>query len=214
MFISLSQKGRPLRGKKTRKESISSHFIPRKCREDEKKLAWRNPRDAVAASVRSSNFVRKSFILSRGAGKTHDRIGMCGWKCSSVFWDKAIFVFQRDVYVSVAALSPPLEPIRIKTPNKHCGAFMQTIILIRHSSAVCVLSDRRRLKYHTVYIHPFILYKHTYIPSAFILTSFDFHLVWDIPSSLPGLTVHPRFQLDFSFCFSNFGSGFFSHLLF
>ncbi|XP_016309196.1 fibroblast growth factor 7-like [Sinocyclocheilus anshuiensis] len=39
MFISLSQKGRPLRGKKTRKESISSHFIPRKCREDEKKLA-------------------------------------------------------------------------------------------------------------------------------------------------------------------------------
>ncbi|XP_052008149.1 fibroblast growth factor 7-like [Xyrauchen texanus] len=39
MFISLSQKGRPLKGKKTRKESITSHFIPRKCSEDEKKLA-------------------------------------------------------------------------------------------------------------------------------------------------------------------------------
>ncbi|XP_051953595.1 fibroblast growth factor 7-like [Xyrauchen texanus] len=34
MFISLSQKGRPLKGKKTRKESIASHFIPRKCNED------------------------------------------------------------------------------------------------------------------------------------------------------------------------------------
>ncbi|XP_072551390.1 fibroblast growth factor 7 [Salminus brasiliensis] len=39
MFISLSQKGRPLRGKKTRKESIASHFIPRKCKEDGKTLA-------------------------------------------------------------------------------------------------------------------------------------------------------------------------------
>ncbi|XP_009291664.1 fibroblast growth factor 7 isoform X1 [Danio rerio] len=39
MFISLSQKGRPLKGKKTRKESVASHFIPRKCSEDEKKLA-------------------------------------------------------------------------------------------------------------------------------------------------------------------------------
>ncbi|XP_056598451.1 fibroblast growth factor 7 [Triplophysa dalaica] len=39
MFISLSQKGRPLKGKKTRKESVASHFIPRKCREDEKTLA-------------------------------------------------------------------------------------------------------------------------------------------------------------------------------
>lgn len=40
MFISLSQKGRPLRGKKTRKESIASHFIPRKCKEDDKTRAW------------------------------------------------------------------------------------------------------------------------------------------------------------------------------
>ncbi|KAI4888566.1 hypothetical protein NFI96_014856 [Prochilodus magdalenae] len=39
MFISLSQKGRPLRGKKTRKESIASHFIPRKCKEDDKTTA-------------------------------------------------------------------------------------------------------------------------------------------------------------------------------
>ncbi|XP_030649009.1 fibroblast growth factor 7 [Chanos chanos] len=38
MFIALSQKGRPLRGKRTRKENISSHFIPRKCREDDKRL--------------------------------------------------------------------------------------------------------------------------------------------------------------------------------
>ncbi|KAK2847669.1 hypothetical protein Q7C36_009351 [Tachysurus vachellii] len=36
MFISLSQKGRPLRGKKTRKESIASHFIPRTCKEDDR----------------------------------------------------------------------------------------------------------------------------------------------------------------------------------
>ncbi|TRY90196.1 hypothetical protein DNTS_033373 [Danionella cerebrum] len=38
MFISLSQKGRPLKGKKTRKESVAAHFIPRKCSEDVKKL--------------------------------------------------------------------------------------------------------------------------------------------------------------------------------
>ncbi|XDV28455.1 hypothetical protein PO909_031765 [Leuciscus waleckii] len=39
MFIAMSKNGRPLKGKKTRRESITSHFIPRKCREDEKKLA-------------------------------------------------------------------------------------------------------------------------------------------------------------------------------
>ncbi|KAK9959212.1 hypothetical protein ABG768_011281 [Culter alburnus] len=39
MFIALSKNGRPLKGKKTRRESITSHFIPRKCKEDEKKLA-------------------------------------------------------------------------------------------------------------------------------------------------------------------------------
>ncbi|XP_035381357.1 fibroblast growth factor 7 [Electrophorus electricus] len=39
MFISLSQKGRPLRGKKTRKENVAAHFIPRKCQEDDKTLA-------------------------------------------------------------------------------------------------------------------------------------------------------------------------------
>ncbi|XP_056126317.1 fibroblast growth factor 7, partial [Rhinichthys klamathensis goyatoka] len=39
MFIALSKNGRPLKGKKTRRESITSHFIPRKCREDEKTLA-------------------------------------------------------------------------------------------------------------------------------------------------------------------------------
>ncbi|KAL7870166.1 hypothetical protein SRHO_G00076630 [Serrasalmus rhombeus] len=39
MFISLSQKGRPLKGKKTRKEIIASHFIPRKCKEDDKTSA-------------------------------------------------------------------------------------------------------------------------------------------------------------------------------
>ncbi|KAL4613319.1 fibroblast growth factor 7 [Arapaima gigas] len=37
MFIALSQKGRPLKGRKTRKESISSHFIPMYCREEEKR---------------------------------------------------------------------------------------------------------------------------------------------------------------------------------
>uniref|UniRef100_A0A8C7F7E3 Fibroblast growth factor n=1 Tax=Oncorhynchus kisutch TaxID=8019 RepID=A0A8C7F7E3_ONCKI len=36
MFIALSQKGRPLRGKKTRREHIASHFIPMKCREEER----------------------------------------------------------------------------------------------------------------------------------------------------------------------------------
>lgn len=34
MFIALSQKGRPLRGKKTRREHVASHFIPMKCREE------------------------------------------------------------------------------------------------------------------------------------------------------------------------------------
>ncbi|XP_062860934.1 fibroblast growth factor 7 [Trichomycterus rosablanca] len=39
MFISLSQKGRPLRGKKTRKENSACHFIPRTCKEDDRTLA-------------------------------------------------------------------------------------------------------------------------------------------------------------------------------
>ncbi|CAL8403998.1 unnamed protein product [Boreogadus saida] len=38
MFIALSQKGRPLRGKKTRREHIASHFIPMKCREEERRV--------------------------------------------------------------------------------------------------------------------------------------------------------------------------------
>ncbi|KAG7468074.1 fibroblast growth factor 7 [Megalops cyprinoides] len=38
MFIALSQKGRPLRGRKTRKENISSHFIPMKCKEEERRM--------------------------------------------------------------------------------------------------------------------------------------------------------------------------------
>ncbi|XP_067275319.1 fibroblast growth factor 7 [Pseudorasbora parva] len=39
MFIALSKNGRPLKGKKTRRESVTSHFIPRKSREDEKRPA-------------------------------------------------------------------------------------------------------------------------------------------------------------------------------
>ncbi|XP_076850082.1 fibroblast growth factor 7 [Brachyhypopomus gauderio] len=39
LFISLSQKGRPLKGKRNRKENIGAHFIPRKCQEDDKALA-------------------------------------------------------------------------------------------------------------------------------------------------------------------------------
>ncbi|KAG5849005.1 fibroblast growth factor 7 [Anguilla anguilla] len=38
MFIALSQKGRPLRGRKTRKENISSHFIPMKCKEEDRRV--------------------------------------------------------------------------------------------------------------------------------------------------------------------------------
>ncbi|XP_023669702.1 fibroblast growth factor 7 [Paramormyrops kingsleyae] len=38
MFIALSQKGRPLKGRKTRKENTSSHFIPMKCREEDKRV--------------------------------------------------------------------------------------------------------------------------------------------------------------------------------
>ncbi|XP_026234958.1 fibroblast growth factor 7 [Anabas testudineus] len=38
MFIALSQKGRPLRGKKTRREHVASHFIPMKCREEERRV--------------------------------------------------------------------------------------------------------------------------------------------------------------------------------
>lgn len=38
MFIALSQKGRPMRGKKTRREHIASHFIPMKCREEERRV--------------------------------------------------------------------------------------------------------------------------------------------------------------------------------
>ncbi|XP_045889192.1 fibroblast growth factor 7-like [Micropterus dolomieu] len=38
MFIALSQKGKPVRGKKTRREHIASHFIPMKCREEERRV--------------------------------------------------------------------------------------------------------------------------------------------------------------------------------
>lgn len=38
MFIALSQKGRPMRGKKTRREHVASHFIPMQCREEERRL--------------------------------------------------------------------------------------------------------------------------------------------------------------------------------
>ncbi|KAJ8247842.1 hypothetical protein GJAV_G00251140 [Gymnothorax javanicus] len=38
MFIALSQKGRPLRGRKTRKENSSSHFIPMKCKEEDRRV--------------------------------------------------------------------------------------------------------------------------------------------------------------------------------
>ncbi|KAI1889682.1 hypothetical protein AGOR_G00165470 [Albula goreensis] len=38
MFIALSQRGRPLKGRKTKKESVSSHFIPMKCKEEERRV--------------------------------------------------------------------------------------------------------------------------------------------------------------------------------
>ncbi|KAM9817268.1 fibroblast growth factor 7 [Neosynchiropus ocellatus] len=38
MFIALSQRGRPLRGKKTRREHVASHFIPMKCKEEERRV--------------------------------------------------------------------------------------------------------------------------------------------------------------------------------
>ncbi|MBN3313392.1 FGF7 factor, partial [Atractosteus spatula] len=36
MFISLSHKGVPLRGKRTKKEHVTSHFIPMKCKEEKR----------------------------------------------------------------------------------------------------------------------------------------------------------------------------------
>ncbi|KAL4660727.1 fibroblast growth factor 7-like [Arapaima gigas] len=38
MFLALSQKGKPLKGRKTRKENISSHFIPLKCKVEQKPM--------------------------------------------------------------------------------------------------------------------------------------------------------------------------------
>lgn len=38
MFIALSQKGRPIRGKKTRREQVAAHFIPMKCREGDRRV--------------------------------------------------------------------------------------------------------------------------------------------------------------------------------
>lgn len=38
MFIALSQKGKPMRGKKTRREHIASHFIPMKCKVEERRV--------------------------------------------------------------------------------------------------------------------------------------------------------------------------------
>lgn len=38
MFIALSQKGKPMRGRKTRREQVASHFIPMKCREGDRRV--------------------------------------------------------------------------------------------------------------------------------------------------------------------------------
>lgn len=38
MFIALSQKGKPMRGKKTRREHTASHFIPMKCKAEERRV--------------------------------------------------------------------------------------------------------------------------------------------------------------------------------
>ncbi|XP_008402825.1 fibroblast growth factor 7 [Poecilia reticulata] len=38
MFIALNQRGRPMRGKRTRKASVASHFIPMKCWEEERRV--------------------------------------------------------------------------------------------------------------------------------------------------------------------------------
>ncbi|XP_005746904.1 fibroblast growth factor 7 isoform X1 [Pundamilia nyererei] len=38
MFIALSQKGKPMRGKKTRRELTASHFIPMKCKAEERRV--------------------------------------------------------------------------------------------------------------------------------------------------------------------------------
>lgn len=38
MFITLSQKGRPMKGKRTKKELPSSHFIPMKCWDEERRV--------------------------------------------------------------------------------------------------------------------------------------------------------------------------------
>lgn len=51
MFIALSQKGRPMRGKKTRREHVASHFIPMKCREEERRADWDRPRTMCMNSL-------------------------------------------------------------------------------------------------------------------------------------------------------------------
>lgn len=40
MFIALNQNGKPMRGKKTRRERVASHFIPMKCREEDRRVDW------------------------------------------------------------------------------------------------------------------------------------------------------------------------------
>ena len=47
MFIALSQKGRPMRGKKTRRKHIASHFIPMKCREEERRVDWQQDSNSL-----------------------------------------------------------------------------------------------------------------------------------------------------------------------
>ncbi|KAF7212421.1 fibroblast growth factor 7 [Nothobranchius furzeri] len=38
MYITLSQKGMPQRGNRTRRENVASHFIPMKCKEEERRV--------------------------------------------------------------------------------------------------------------------------------------------------------------------------------
>lgn len=79
-----------------------------------------------------------SFFLCReDVGETPPALGLymkmfwthvnTSYKYSTVFWDKTIFIFFRGSMFLFAALSRPLETLRVKTSNKHGNAFIWTI---------------------------------------------------------------------------------------
>ncbi|KAF5886362.1 fibroblast growth factor 7, partial [Clarias magur] len=80
MFISLSQKGRPLKGKKTRKESVASHFIPRRSKFCDLKADTNETKDEsgmLRVSMLRVSMLRVSMLRVSMLRVSMLRVSMC-----------------------------------------------------------------------------------------------------------------------------------------